>query len=1400
MASVDCKSLDWFVGRKAKLHDLRKSLGLRSKGTFITEGRPGIGKTWVLKKLFCELSNTMPPTNRPVLVFHRFLPFQTQNLDTLARNLIDGAEGIAGAFQTAGIKRRRSYEQILREINKKLAAMEKVSEDLGHLIPQAKPVPLVIKALRTTAGVLTAEEKRAVSIERSLRDALAEAGRACDARGCKLIIFIDDFQYSEDSVAKCLATVIEEMPKNVFFIIGIRTGEQHYDLLLRIASQPDPPCEPPLVLEELDENDALEYLELRLRGNPGLLEQLEDIYDKTGGYPIYLNAAVELLLQGWDISNLGGRLEIANLHKALFESMTEDEQEILTLLVVMHRLALHEDATTDLLADMLNYDSMHVKQILKSRALNRWLDGNDNIGYRCYHELFEEYVISEVLTEDATRTIHRRIGCYYLKLPLTTRENRIRRLRYSIPYLHAAEKYRLVLETVTEAFLEECLRLFGEEGFDDEIEEILELAVGAARLLQDRKRESQLLVQLSQIRLFGTEELREYPVYDNDENDFVILPFDIGSVRISLKEALTGTSQASEIRGQCLELLGYAFVGNRSDTHLDADIQVAKGYFEAAREEYVEQQKCAAATRCEICLTWCDYICNKLDSATHHLDETLQQQKSLTSFCGECIDHLLFAGRLYSCAKQWEQAAELYAQVSQCLPRSQYERAADLLCQSASWWKRAGKRDRAEELYETAVSLLLKYAKICTVDLEDRARLFHRVAEIYERTSQRDGNTDYFTKAATAYLSASEQVRLHTVEPTALPLFLDTSLLVKKASFVAHAADCYSKAGRVLESADLYAKTVSILKENEEQEKAAELLEQLAEMQISHGVEGSEVAKRFEEAGDMYVQVEEWAEAASCYCTAGKIREAYGESVDSKKAFKHSLHAYEKAIEETCSEVDDIWLLEYPWLIQRQDLYKLMMDASRVYDKAGQVNAKKRSLETVVEWYARIAEQEQDSEDFDVLRTRAGLYQDVAYLCSCFGLPDAKRFSEEALILYKRSLSVIVNETNDHLRARANCYLNRGVLLSSIGSCDEAIHECQNAVEELGKMRPTDYEAVGEAYQDLGDLHFRKDEYSEAKSAYEKATVAFETSVRWDPVRIVQCHIAIGACFSARREYDSSIASFRQALEICESLDAAKRKDLAWCYYGIAEVLHRKGAPQEAEREYNKAIEAVKGADEVDHETLAQCYGGLADCVADRGEFGDAISLYSKAQSEYKLVQPQDDESIAFANYSIGYYTALSGNLKQAVEILSEVSQQFESLGKRVDSADSLECASLYALMLAEEGRALKLAKAAVEEYARNGESTSASFREAQAILALLEKRQSEAVAWLEDLPPDDDPDWSKGDTEWLRGKILQEMKQPREAREAHRLAIKYWADQNRAAFLAEIAFRGADSIQEADS
>ncbi|CAF2356730.1 unnamed protein product [Rotaria sp. Silwood2] len=194
--------------------------------------------------------------------------------------------------------------------------------------------------------------------------------------------------------------------------------------------------------------------------------------------------------------------------------------------------------------------------------------------------------------------------------------------------------------------------------------------------------------------------------------------------------------------------------------------------------------------------------------------------------------------------------------------------------------------------------------------------------------------------------------------------------------------------------------------------------------------------------------------------------------------------------------------------------------------------------------------------------------------------------------------------------------------------------------------------AKGEEYGDTPDLFSfgyvlsKMKKFDEAEKYYNRLLEEMPN----DQHSKICCYQGFGAMAMEKKDYDSSIQYYQQALNMKKSILRSEDPEIASAYGTIADIYVKKGAFTEAFQIYNEALKIWTRALGKDHPKVATCYKSIACIFEMQNKYNEAIDYYEKVLIIYEQNSSIHEADVAQLHNHIALIYNSIGDLNQVLK------------------------------------------------------------------------------------------------------------------------------------------------------
>ena len=217
-------------------------------------------------------------------------------------------------------------------------------------------------------------------------------------------------------------------------------------------------------------------------------------------------------------------------------------------------------------------------------------------------------------------------------------------------------------------------------------------------------------------------------------------------------------------------------------------------------------------------------------------------------------------------------------------------------------------------------------------------------------------------------------------------------------------------------------------------------------------------------------------------------------------------------------------------------------------------------------------------------------------------------------------------------------------------------------------------EAAPEATVNLlnraGNYLFRRGDFNEAKTAYEKALSIFEAVYGEDAAHPpgARTLMNLGNVLRQKGDLDGAKIALEKALSIYEAVygEGAAHPSVAMTFGNLGTVLHQKGNIDGAKSAYEKALsiyDEVYGKDAA-HPSVAMTFGNLGAVLHEKNDIDGAKTAFEKALSIYEAVYGKDaaHPDVAGALMNLGTVLGKKGDIDGAKSAYEKALSIYEAV------------------------------------------------------------------------------------------------------------------------------------------
>lgn len=224
---------------------------------------------------------------------------------------------------------------------------------------------------------------------------------------------------------------------------------------------------------------------------------------------------------------------------------------------------------------------------------------------------------------------------------------------------------------------------------------------------------------------------------------------------------------------------------------------------------------------------------------------------------------------------------------------------------------------------------------------------------------------------------------------------------------------------------------------------------------------------------------------------------------------------------------------------------------------------------------------------------------------------------------------------------------------------DAALSLANAARDQYEDTRET--EALGHAYDLLGDVLMQMGQFEEAARSYEQAAHWFKL-----PLNDAETFVKLAEVNHYEGHLDKALAAYRQASQLYDRLGESQEALLVICRIGY--ILYQQQKWEEAEKTYRTALQRAEG--EGLQEIVENNLLDIANSLTQQGRSNEARTILQQIAARAR--EEHNQGLLADALHSLAYTYAQSNQRLRASELYLESLELKQGLRNRLRVADTL--------------------------------------------------------------------------------------------------------------------------------
>lgn len=218
--------------------------------------------------------------------------------------------------------------------------------------------------------------------------------------------------------------------------------------------------------------------------------------------------------------------------------------------------------------------------------------------------------------------------------------------------------------------------------------------------------------------------------------------------------------------------------------------------------------------------------------------------------------------------------------------------------------------------------------------------------------------------------------------------------------------------------------------------------------------------------------------------------------------------------------------------------------------------------------------------------------------------------------------------------------------------------ELKKALLKLDTVGKIHQNVFGDNSLELSNVLIRAGRYLMHLNEFDTAIIVLrkvisirKSSMNLRDSKINRALFYVGLCYDFKGDYDLSIKTYLEAIDVSLKEEGSDSPIIASYYYSLGNAYLGKGVYRLAIKSFEKSLELKKKIYGSDHGKLAAPYNALGDCYCDNGKYEKGIDFNKKAINILLKSDPSENsESFAYVYSSLGKCLLDKGDYDKAIE------------------------------------------------------------------------------------------------------------------------------------------------------
>jgi tetratricopeptide (TPR) repeat protein len=286
--------------------------------------------------------------------------------------------------------------------------------------------------------------------------------------------------------------------------------------------------------------------------------------------------------------------------------------------------------------------------------------------------------------------------------------------------------------------------------------------------------------------------------------------------------------------------------------------------------------------------------------------------------------------------------------------------------------------------------------------------------------------------------------------------------------------------------------------------------------------------------------------------------------------------------------------------------------------------------------------------------------------------------NDEAMQNYQKAIAFAkVHKLGALLEAAANNAVAVLLFHKSPSEADNSLKLLQESLVVYRSHFGSDSREVATLLNNIGRVHYLKEEYSQALEAYEEALAIRRKVLGKDSIDVAATICNTGQAYHQRGDFHRAMDFYTDFLELAEKRLGSNHRDIAVIFKCMAEIHQERGEMEQARKLFEKALESGRTALGNIHPELALTLNKLGNLFYETHDLEKALYYYSEGLRVERAVLKSTHPHIIVTLMNIAQIYRLRGSFAAALINYGEI----HALQLKINGINSLIVASTLSSM-----------------------------------------------------------------------------------------------------------------------